>query len=237
VKPIIIYISIILFILSCSHSKEMLQKNKVDKVQVAEPDTTTSNYEVFNYVAQIPPNDYYMLLDSLQKGFTINFFTLRMAYSRTPDYSPYDSHINDMHKKIRDYIDNFHYNEAISIADSILSKNYVDLLSHLYCGYAYKQLKDTTAANFHYSIYDKLLRSIAASGDGYSPKTAYIVITIKEEYILIEELGLARSMQSLMSEDGHFFDRLETTDQEKKENSTIYFNIDLPYNTLRGIFK
>jgi hypothetical protein len=135
------------------------------------------------------------------------------------------------------YLETSQYHEAISTADSILSENFVDINAHLYCGYAYRQIKDTTKADFHYSIYEELIKSISASGDGRSPGTAFIVITTKEEYAFIDALGLDHTQQSLSTKDGHFFDILETTDRETKEKYTIYFNIDIPYGYLNKMFK
>ena len=92
-------------------------------------------------------------------------------------------------------------------------------------------------ADFERSLtqYIGLMEGILATGDGKSSKSAYIVISPRHEYHLLDYLGLTSSMQALRHEGGHSFDVLTVTDEniEKKE---IYFNIDKPWNSLSESF-
>lgn len=204
--------------------------------QAVEKDTL-SNYYLFEYIESLNAEDYVLYLDSIKNEQSYDFFSFRMSYSRTKEYSPYSTDISDMHKRIRSSIENNNYHFALQIADSILLINYPDIRAHLYCGYIYKQLGDSVKSKYHYNIYNGLLESIFYSGDGKSPETAYITITTKEEYAFIEWLGLKFKAQELVIEDNYAFDLIETSDVESNDTYNIYFNITLAYNILDGLFK
>ena len=160
-----------------------------------------------------------------------------MAYIKTNDYSPYNSDISDsLKKKASMLIDTLMYNKALQTLFNIQKQNYVNIVSHLYCGYIYKKTGDSIKSKYHYDIYDGLLTSIYESGDGLSPRTAYLVISTKEEYALINWLQLQFNQQSLINSDGYSFDLMDVTDPESGAEFGIYFNIELAINILKNIF-
>ncbi len=82
---------------------------------------------------------------------------------------------------------------------------------------------------FHEFVLSGLIRSILQSGDGQSPETAFVVINVREEYILMELLGLTMQKQSVLESGGHIYDRLEVVDSETGEERELYFNVDIPF--------
>ena len=224
---------IIILIYSCSSTKDLAIKNEQDTKSIQD---TLSNYILFDYINSLTEEDYYSKLDSIKKGQTKDFFSLRMAYTKTNDYSPYDSDISDSLKKAVTFIDSIKYDKALKILFSIQKHNFVNIPSHLYCGYIYKQTGDSIKSDYHYNIYDGLLNSIYESGDGISPKTAFLVITTKEEYALLDWFRLQFNRQSLINSDGYSFDLMEVTDPESGDDFEIYFNIELAFDSLRKAF-
>jgi hypothetical protein len=230
------------FFMGCSASKVLEKKEKNSEYPESETKSDTSmaqrsNYAIFNYFNSLDADDYYTLLDSIQKGTSTDYFTLRMAFTKTKNWLPYDTEISQKHKEINSLIGSAKYDEALKISDSILDKNYVEIETQLINGYLYKLLGDTVRSVFHYRIYEELLKSIYTSGDGKSAKTAFIVISTDEEYVFLRWFNLQSAGQSLLSEDGHSFDLLKAIDQETKEEFDIYFNIDLPFSYLSSAFK
>lgn len=71
---------------------------------------------------------------------------------------------------------------------------------------------------------DGLLQSILASGDGKTEDTAYRVITISEEYLLIWYFGCIRLEQSLVAHGDKKLDALRVRDKDGNER-TIYFDV------------
>jgi hypothetical protein len=196
---------------------------KKDK-EIVEPDST-SNYILFDYINLLDEEDYYPLLDSIKKGQSKDFFTLRMAYTKTKIYDPYDAKIDGLRKQIKLNIEEKKFNEALEIAQGILGKRYIDIKTHLYCNDIYKQLGDSAKSSYHNDIYNGLLNSIYSSGDGKSPKTAFIVIEISEEYDLLNWLNLTQSEQYLTIKDGHSFDIIKAFNENRE--TELLFNIDL----------
>jgi len=229
----LLYIIIIFLFISCASKKDLVVQN--EQIDKSEQDSI-SNYILFDYINSLTAADYYSKLDSIKKGQTIDFFSLRMAYTKTNDYSPYSTDLSDSLKKSSTLIDSFMYDQALQLLTSIQEHNFVNIISHLYCGYIYKQLGDSIKSDYHYNIYDGLLTSIYESGDGLSPKTAFLVITTKEEYALINWFRLQFNRQSLLTSDGYSFDLMDVTDPESGVDFGIYFNIELAINILKNRF-
>lgn len=225
------YVFLLLF--SCFSRKEFTYQQ--NEHEGAEQDSI-SNYFLFEYINSLTEEDYITKLDSIKKGESSDFFTLRMAYTKTKEYSPYESDISDSLTKALLLIDSLRFEKALSILKSIQDYNFVNIPSHLYYGYIYNELGDSLKSEYHYNIYDGLLNSIYDSGDGISPKTAYIVITTKEEYAFLNWFDLQFDRQILLSSDGYSFDLMDVTDPETKENFEIYFNIELAFDNLRRTF-
>lgn len=184
-----------------------------------------SNYILFEYIDLLTEDDYYSLLDSVKDGLSNDFFTLRMAYTKTKIYNPYDVKFDDLRKEIKLNIEQQNFKKALEFADRILEERYIDIRTHLYCSYIYKQLNDSTKLDYHYNIYNGLMNSIYFSGDGKNEKTAFIVIEVSEEYDLLNWLKLTFRKQSLIIKDGYSFDIIEAFDDNRE--TELFFNIAL----------
>jgi uncharacterized protein YfeS len=194
-------------------------------------DTSSSNnYGLLKQIDKIGENDYNNLLDRLKKFDTTDYFSLRIAYTKTNNYNPYSVSDNDLFELIYSELDSSHFNEAIKNLNKILETNFVNIKAHLISGFVYKKLKDTALSELNYHIYDGLINSIYKSGDGINTKTAFIVINASEEYALLGKFGLKSNGQELISKDGHAFDLIKATDKKTGKEYEFYFNIDIPYN-------
>jgi len=167
----------------------------------------------------------------------VDFGELRLAYTHTPEYSPYGTD-SDAKENMNKALDNGEYEDVLKYANMLLDQDYVDIEAHLACALAYSQLGDKEKQDYHVSIARGLLKSIATSGDGRSPETAYLVISVREEYIFMSlVLKVRPKVQSLVSSNGQAFDRFEVTDEETEEPSTIFFNVDIPFRWIEKILK
>jgi len=84
-------------------------------------------------------------------------------------------------------------------------------------------------AEFHRTVFRGLINSIRNSGDGKSPETAWVVITVHEEYVILRVLGFRPSQQSLLSQNGHSYDVMKVKNAEDGTEQTFYFNVDIPF--------
>lgn len=154
----------------------------------------------------------------------VDFAALRMAFTRTPGYTPYAGSRPDR-DAMRAAFEQKDHDKALALAQKVLQKNYVDLDAHLIALRAFTEKKDQEKAKYHRYVLQGLLDSILKSGDGKSPATAFVVISTDEVYAALGALGVRRMSQALMKKDGHSYDRMEGTDRDGKR-VTLFFNID-----------
>ncbi|MBN2572531.1 MAG: DUF4919 domain-containing protein [Ignavibacteriales bacterium] len=209
----------------------LLAENKENSTSYFTTDTT-SNYFLFSYVESLTADDYYILLDSIKLGLSDDFFTLRMAYTHTEKYSPYSTRLSNDRDLIQNLINENKLSEALEQANQTLDYSYVDAYIHYLCHVIYEQMGNKEKADFHFSLVEKVFESIIFSGDGQTPQTAIIVISVNEEYALLSWFGLKMQSQSLIIQDGYNFDLLTVRDDEANEEYEMYFNVTIPMNSI-----
>jgi len=212
------------------------QELNIDSSQDSSLDTL-SNYVLFEYINSLSANDYNKYLDSIKNNTSDDFFSLRMAYTKTKDYSPYSIEDRERHSRIENFIESENYESALVVIDSILNHNFIDIMSHIYSNYIYDKINKNNESIFHKRIYNGLLESILWSGDGKTNNTAFIVVNTKEEYIFLNWSGLKFKEQNLIFADDYAFDLMKTNEENTNDEYNIYFNITLATNALEKSFK
>jgi hypothetical protein len=177
-----------------------------------------------------------LLERATQSDATVDFKELRMAFTETPDYSPYGGD-REARRNMFAALNAKEYEQALEPAGKILAKNYVDLNAHFVSYVANRELGRTERATFHKFMFDGLMKSITGHGDGKTPETAFVVISTDEEYVLFNFLGLRPAGQSLVNQDGHSYDRMAANDPKTNESLVYFFNIDKPFNWLSQSLK
>ena len=162
-----------------------------------------------------------------QKDPSVNFTELRHAFYESPNYNPYAPMMS--YRQLNAAIAQKNYEEALKIAEGVLSKNFVEINAHMTAQIAYQETGNTEKAEFHKFMVDGLLNSIKSSVDGKSKEKAFEVISINEEYGLIRSLGLRPINQALMEDKGHSYDVITVVDPQTNQQSQLYFNIDRPF--------
>ncbi|MFS8084231.1 MAG: DUF4919 domain-containing protein [Acidobacteriota bacterium] len=175
---------------------------------------------------------YAALLERVKQGDrTVDFKDLRMTYTETSEYNPYGGD-RDTRQQMFASLKVKEYATAVESAEKMLAKNFVDLNAHFGAYVGNRELGHADKATFHKFIFDGLIKSITASGDGQSPDTAFVVIATDEEYVLFNYLGLRPGGQSLITQNGHSFDRMTASNPKTNETVVYFFNIDKPFNWL-----
>jgi hypothetical protein len=183
-------------------------------------------------VQNSPRTSYSDLLARVKKGdSTIDFKELRLSYADTSEYNPYGSD-RDTRLKMFAALKAKEFQQAVESAEKILASNFVELNAHFAAYVGNRELGHADKATFHKFMFDGLIKSITGSGDGHSPETAFIVISTDEEYVLFNYLGLRAAEQSLITQNGHSFDRMTATNPKTNETMVYFFNIDKPFNWL-----
>jgi len=172
---------------------------------------------------------YETLANKLKSGDrSVDFKALRLAYadssaSRTgPDTDP-DK------KAMYAALNEKDFQSAVKHADNVLAADYVDMDAHFVEYIANRELRVADKADFHKFVVQGLLKSITDSGDGKSPETAYQVIEVHEEYVVLRFMGVGLpKSQSYLHKNGHAYDEIKFKDPHSGQEATIYFNVDIP---------
>jgi hypothetical protein len=175
------------------------------------------------YPATAQPT-YESLLERAQRGDPETDFTaLRMAYAaRLGKAVAADSALRD---KMFAALHEDRWAAVIETGNQVLAQNYLDIDAHMFVAYAFEKSRQPEKAAPHRTVGDGLMRSILASGNGRSFETAFVVISVEEEYAVLRHYRLASGKQSLVTAEGHSYDVL-TAHTDSHEEATVFFNID-----------
>lgn len=183
--------------------------------------------------AQPAPHDkkptYEGLVERVKTGDkSVDFRELRLAYVGSETRQKY-ADTDPQKKAMNEALRNKDFGKALENAEIVLKNNFVDMDAH-YCEYAaYREQQKGEQADAEKYILGGLLQSIASSGDGKSPETAFQVIEVHEEYVVLHFSGLMPGKQSLLHKNGHSYDVMEAVNPKTNEKVTLYFNVDIPF--------
>lgn len=190
-------------------------------------------------LAQQPAaKDFYeTLLEKVKKQDpAVDFTALRLAYTETEQYSPYGGD-KESRKAMFAALNAKQYETALAASEKLLAANYVDMNAHFGAYVSNRELGHTEKSEFHKYVFQHLLKSVSDSGDGKAMETAFVVISVDEEYVWFNFMGLRVSNQALVENKGHHYDKMSAQDPKTEQASDYYFNIDKPFNWLGSSMK
>jgi hypothetical protein len=178
------------------------------------------------------------LLERVKRAdLTIDFTELRMSYAQTSKYDPYNFSIGELRNSMVSALDAQNYELALKLADDILTQNYIFTDAHLVAIRAYENLGRTEEAKYHRYVLDGLIGSMLQSGDGKTPESAFVVVLIEEEYVILAVLQIADADQAQRDIGGQFYDVFNSVDPQTNSPVEVYFNIDIPFGALADSLK
>src|SRR5581483_8487391 len=130
-------------------------------------------------------DDYRSLVQRAKVGDqTVNFRDLRFDYMDSQDYEK-GSDTEAQKKTMWAALKEHNVKDALTNADAVLAGDYADIDAHFVEYVSHRELKEAELSDLHHSIFQGLLRSITDSGDGKTPETAFQVIEVHEEYVVL----------------------------------------------------
>ncbi len=124
-------------------------------------------------------------------------------------------------KEIRVAFESKNSERVIALSEPFLATCPIHIPTHYYRALALRDAGRTAEGKWHYDWFAGLIESILASGDGKSSETAYVTISVSEEYVLLSYLGLKLKSQGLVPNPPR--DRFVVEDEDRKE-WVIWFN-------------
>jgi hypothetical protein len=154
----------------------------------------------------------------------VDWAALRFAYADSAEFDLSGDRSDTARKAMFAAINTGDDKAALVQARLILDPDFVDIDAHVAADLADQHLGDAPGAQREHDIALGLLRSIR-TGDGSTPKTAFTVISVGEEYATMRAFDLKVTGQALIQAAGHSYDRLDTLDSDGKTRS-FFFLID-----------
>jgi hypothetical protein len=163
----------------------------------------------------------------------LDFLAFRYGYAASESYDPY----GEVEGASKSEMDDAFFNKqdcvkALVIANKILAVKPIDIDAHMVGDKCSARDGDQVHAAYHQFMARGLIKSLMDSGDGRSAETAYVVISVEEEYVLLAVLGLKPGKQALIHVGDHDFDSIDASGAGPGQTTTLFFNIDRPMHQL-----
>ena len=182
--------------------------------------------------------DYATLLTRLKAAdFSIDFRSLRLAYTQTPAYHPNSGVSLSFRKRVQSALVNKDYGGAVKAADEWLAVEYVNPFAHLGAARAHDALGAAEQARFHHRVADGLYNSVCLPGQGLSATAPCQVISLDEEHFYLARHQFEVGGQY---EETCLVDRPCSVYEVREPNSEvlhdIHFDVSVPfaYQQARG---
>ena len=203
--------------LSAIHAQQVLKIN-FDNIKQKIDDSTN----IFYYPSLISRAK---ALDTTMTGD--DYFMLYYGNAFYPAYNPYA--VSDVEDAFFELIDKEKYAEAITQGALVLNENPVNLKIAYYMILCYHLSGDTQMARKYAHLFFGMLNAIMVSGDGRSVESAYVVLKVADEYMVLNDMNLTSAGQALVG----MTDKLtiETKGQKppkgEKKIKELYFNVEM----------
>jgi hypothetical protein len=163
----------------------------------------------------------------LSAGTDVEFFTkLRLETAQREGFNPLWN-TDPERTKIMEAFQAGEVDRVLELADPWLKKLPIDSDVHLMAAMCFKEKKDFASYAQHLNVFYGLLGSVTSQGDGLSEETAFRVVSIAEEYSLVQEIGGRVKRQALLGE----VDRLEV-ERAGGKTLTLYFDVSIHLKAL-----
>jgi len=177
--------------------------------------------------AEPAASPYATMVAAIEPGKTdADYGALRRAYVESESYDPYGTKILDLVSAMRDAFSAGDCKTAAKDAETIATLQFTDIEAHMVAALCLERTGDHAKADFQHAIFLGLVHSILDSGDGLAPATAYRVVSLDEEYAVLNLLDLKVGQQALVQDSGHSYDRFTVSMADAKGEIEVFFEID-----------
>lgn len=173
--------------------------------------------------------------EALQNPESADFAALRQAYAESPEHDPYaqKGDLPSALARLREVLTGDDDRRIAGEAEAALALNPTFLRAHMAAAAAYERLGDAAQAERHRRFVQGWLEALVAAGDGRSMETAYPVLSLDEEYALLQAAGWKPVGRRTTEENDHVFDVFEARRPEDGTLAVVCFNMDLIVRSIR----
>lgn len=241
VTVVFLSMAVLLVFDSCSTSKKTATRKGDASITANTPDYKRIKKEINTKGSEFYYPELLRRFEAADTTLTVE--QLHYFYYGTatrPDYSPYKtSNYDALHKALeKENPEEKDWKEAAQVIDEQLKTDPTNIRFHLYKHIVYDNLygPDSEKTFDAYNQVVMLLSAVTSTGDGRSKETAFHVISVTDEYGIMDVFGLSPKMQSLVHGDhGQSYDVMELEENEYGLES-MYFNITVSMEALDKMF-
>jgi hypothetical protein len=118
---------------------------------------------------------------------SVDFAELRLRYAERSDFDALCSRGRPLRETL-DEIAERDWATALALSERWLASCPVDMDAHYLAAVALTELGREQEARAHVAWYRGLVESVLATGDGQTPETAWVVVSAREEYSILQAL-------------------------------------------------
>lgn len=196
------YLALCLLCFMCTSAPTIAQDNKSKPFQLTPKDVPAPSPKITDIV---------------------DFTALRNTYAKRADFEM-RCRLPSTRAKWGKAMHDGQFKKAYEIAASQLKQCPVDMSAHMWAYGALKELGKDKEAKQHKRWYWGIIDSILKTGDGKSPATAFVTISITEEYKVLQYFGLKPVEQSVVNGPPLVDKFIVKPMKGDGKKATIYFN-------------
>jgi hypothetical protein len=148
---------------------------------------------------------------------------LYYGYVFMPEYDPMILLVYETQMLLMN--DSMQYKKAKLAGDTLLDKFPVSVLGNHEMSFCLGKLNEKAQAQYHLRLYYRVLKTILGTGDGLKPKSAYIVLSYKDVYIITQvNQMLLLKQKNVYKKKQHY---VVATVYHKNTKKKIWFNTTL----------
>ena len=159
---------------------------------------------------------------------SVDFTGLRAAYPYTDQWDPFGNKTLALMDQAFAASKGKDCTTALSKLDEALKFDFTIDAAHALRSDCLAQTGDPAASNIESGIADSLIHSLMNSGDGNAERTAYVVMTEREEMDVLANRHLVLKVRQteVRGADGHFYDEVQGTSAGNGAViKTVYFDV------------
>lgn len=222
------FVALLIFFISWSSQSQRISNIDFDEIESAIKDSTSGFYYP-ELIKRLIGLDTTLTLEDYKHLYYGSVFQA--------NYHPYGS--SNAKKSFTDAFRAGEYKKAIEKGEIVMNENPVDPELLVKMSISYLETGDDDLKRIYAILYYSFLEVIYKSGDGKYVESAYVVVSVDHEYLIVADLGLKVTQQALISD----CDRLTISKKGQKRKKgqkkikELYFNVRMPLLSLSKSYK
>jgi uncharacterized protein DUF4919 len=172
-----------------------------------------------------PAGDYAALVTAAKDGDPGTDYTaMRQAYAMIGEYDPFGDKTNALMRDGQAAYVAKNCKTALEKFTAAIALNFTLSDAHALSADCLQQAGDKAGEQREEAIAQGLFNSLISSGDGESPATAFRIVTMHEETVVLAVAGVNGNKKTTITTDQGPVEKIDITDQQTGEKGAVFFN-------------